>query len=415
MKEPNIRFQEFNDEWEVQSFGTYIKECNELTSDKEKYPLYSLTIEEGVVPKPERYEREHLITKKGDSYKIVPPNAFVYNPMNLRFGALKVNHEDFPVCVSGYYDVFFMGNKETLKFWENYLLADRMLNYYYSIATGSLIEKLRVHFSQFVNIKKPLPSLAEQKKMSSLFKSIDNVISAIESEVVLWEEKKKGVMQKIFSQEVRFKKEDGFDYPEWKSSTFKDIFEILKNNTLSRAELNYEEGYAQNIHYGDVLTKYPFVLDVKKDVIPYITDKDMAKKVESMSLKNGDVIISDTAEDETVGKATEITNLHDEILVSGLHTIPIRPNSIQFELGYLGYFINSNSYHNQLKPLMQGIKVTSISKGAIQDTTISYPCVEEQKKIVNCLLVIDETIRLKKQKLATWRTIKKGLLQQMFV
>lgn len=134
-----------------------------------------------------------------------------------------------------------------------------------------------------------------------------------------------------------------------------------------------------------------------------------------MSLKNGDVIISDTAEDETVGKATEIINLHDEILVPGLHTIPIRPVSIQFELGYLGYFINSNSYHDQLKPLMQGIKVTSISKGAIQNTMISYPCIEEQRKIVNCLLAIDETIQLKKQKFETWKIIKKGLLQQMFV
>ena len=66
-------------------------------------------------------------------------------------------------------------------------------------------------------------------------------------------------------------------------------------------------------------------------------------------------------------------------------------------------------------PLMQGIKVTSISKGSIQDTIISYPCIEEQQKIVYCLLALDETIQLKKQKLVTWKNVKKGLLQQMFV
>lgn len=415
MKEPSIRFLEFNNEWEIQTFGDYIKECKDLTSDKEKYPLYSLTIEEGVVPKPERYEREHLITKKGDAYKIVPPNAFVYNPMNLRFGALKVNHEEFPVCVSGYYDVFMMGNEDTLKFWENYLLTDRMLHYYYSIATGSLVEKLRVHFSQFVKIKKPLPSLEEQKKLSNLFKNIDDVIKTVEIGIELWEEQKKGVIQKIFSQEVRFKKDDGTDYPEWESNVFKKVFVILKNNTLSRAELNYEEGDVQNIHYGDVLIKYPAVLDVEKEVVPYITDKDIAKSDERIFLKNGDVIIADTAEDETVGKATEIINIEDRILVSGLHTIPIRPVSVHFELGYLGYFINSMSYHDQLKPLMQGIKVASISKKAIQETKVFYPCIEEQRKIVDCLLTIDRTLQLKKKKLQTWKNIKKGLLQQMFI
>ena len=105
-------------------------------------------------PKTDRYEREFLVKKEGDNYKIVPPNAFVYNPMNLRFGALKVNHEKFSVSVSGYYDVFSLKDDSVLAFWENYLVTPKMLNYYFSIATGSLVEKLRVHYSQFVRIKR---------------------------------------------------------------------------------------------------------------------------------------------------------------------------------------------------------------------------------------------------------------------
>lgn len=260
-----------------------------------------------------------------------------------------------------------------------------------------------------------VPCIEEQKKISTLFSSVDEVISAIESEVALWEEKKKGVMQKIFSQEVRFKKEDGSEYPEWEEKSFYDVFDLLKNNTFSRAELNYEKGKAKNIHYGDVLIKFPCLLDVEDISVPYVTNDEMAEKKMINALKDGDVIIADTAEDETVGKAIEVYNIGENKVLSGLHTIPIRAKKNIFSIGYLGYFINTELYHDQLRPLMQGIKVTSISKSALSETIIYYPCIEEQKKIVDCLLTMDEVIKIKKQKLETWKTIKKGLLQQMFV
>lgn len=402
MKEPNIRFQEFNDEWEVQSFGSYIKECNELTSDKVKYPLYSLTIEEGVVPKPERYEREHLITKEGDSYKIVPPNAFVYNPMNLRFGALKVNHEDFPVCVSGYYDVFFMGDEETLKFWENYLLADRMLNYYYSIATGSLIEKLRVHFSQFISIKKPLPSLAEQKKISSLFKNIDDAISAIEFEVALWEEKKKGVMQKIFSQEVRFRKEDGSDYPEWEEQEIRNLGEFIKGAPLSKADIS--ETGTPFILYGELYTTYNEVAyEIRRKTKAIVEDKYYSRM--------GDVVIPTSGESaEEISTSTCV--MKEGVILAGDLNI-FRSNVLDGRV--MSYILNCQA-KNKIAKIAQGKSIVHIQAKELGKVKIQYPTdSEEQEKIADFLSSMDEVIQIKKQKLETWKNIKKGLLQQMFV
>ena len=230
MIEPKLRFKaddgsQFPD-WEEKVFGDFVDTHLEKTSDKDKYPLYSLTIESGVQPKTDRYEREFLVKKEGDNYKIVPPNAFVYNPMNLRFGALKVNHEKFSVSVSGYYDVFSLKDNSVLAFWENYLVTPKMLNYYFSIATGSLIEKLRVHYSQFVKIKKPLPSLPEQQKIAEFLSTIDTVIEKQKGTVVAWEERRKGVMQKLFSQEVRFKADDGSDFPEWEEKKLGEVFKI---------------------------------------------------------------------------------------------------------------------------------------------------------------------------------------------
>ena len=114
-----------------------------------------------------------------------------------------------------------------------------------------------------------------------------------------------------------------------------------------------------------------------------ISDERVLIKYKASFLQNGDVIVADTAEDSTVGKCSEIAGLNNEIVLSGLHTIPYRPKE-KFASGYLGYYLNSDSYHNQLIPLMQGIKVTSISKSALRNTDIIYPeSKEEQAKIGN--------------------------------
>lgn len=262
-------------DWEEKSFGDFLITHSEKTSDKDSYPLYSLTIESGVQPKTERYEREFLVKKEGDNYKIVPPNAFVYNPMNLRFGALKVNHEKFSVSVSGYYDVFSLKDDSTLAFWENYLVTPRMLNYYFSIATGSLIEKLRVHYSQFVKIKKAVPSFPEQQKIADFLSTIDTVIEKQKATVEAWEERKKGVMQKLFSQEVRFKADDGSEFPDWEEKKLGECCDILdslrkpvsKENRISGKYAYYGSTNIQD-YIDDYLFDEPLVL-LAEDAGPF--------------------------------------------------------------------------------------------------------------------------------------------------
>lgn len=168
----------------------------------------------------------------------------------------------------------------------------------------------------------------------------------------------------------------------------------MQNNTLSRADLSNERGIAKNVHYGDVLIKFGDVLDVSREQLPMITDEKILDKYKASFLQNGDVIIADTAEDTTVGKCSEIAGLRDEVVLSGLHTIPYRPVE-KFATGYLGYYLNSSAYHDQLIPLMQGIKVTSISKSAMQDTDVVYPkSTEEQAMIGSYFQSLDNIITL---------------------
>jgi len=167
----------------------------------------------------------------------------------------------------------------------------------------------------------------------------------------------------------------------------------VPNNTLSRAELSYDEGTVLNVHYGDVLIKYGSVLDVQKDDIPRIPHR-CREDFNGALLQDGDVIIADTAEDETTGKACEIGNLQGSAIVSGLHTMVCRPRN-RMALGYLGYYLNSNAYHHQLLPLMQGIKVLSLSRSNIQKTSVSYPiAVKEQQLIAYYFSQLDNLITL---------------------
>ena len=131
-------------------------------------------------------------------------------------------------------------------------------------------------------------------------------------------------------------------------------------------------------------------------------------------MQDGDIIIADTAEDEAVGKCVEIGNIGDLSIVSGLHTIPCR-SKVKFAPAYLGFYLNSSSYHDQLIPLMQGIKVTSISKSAISDTLISAPTdLSEQGKIGQFFSQLDTLITLHQRKYDKLTKVKKAMLEKMF-
>ena len=193
---------------------------------------------------------------------------------------------------------------------------------------------------------------------------------------------------------IRFK---GFD-DDWEQRKFVSVFEGLQNNTLSRADLNYENGTVKNVHYGDVLIKFGDYIDASRTDLPYISDDAKAEKFKNSFLQDGDIIIADTAEDDTVGKCTEIQGSEGLKLLSGLHTVACRPKE-KYGPMFLGYYINSPAYHNQLKPLMQGIKVTSISKSALQDTDMIMPkSIEEQTMIGGYFANLDSLITLHQRK-----------------
>ena len=284
------------------------------------------------------------------------------------------------------------------------------------IVMGAVQPSIKV--SQLVEVEYCVTkNIDEQRKLGEYFLNLDHLITLHQRKYNKLLNVKKSMLEKMFPKnesnipEIRFK---GFADP-WEQRKLGDILISLQNNTLSRADLSNEAGVAKNVHYGDVLIKFGEVLDVSKEKLPMISDESVLSKYKSSFLQNGDVIVADTAEDSTVGKCSEIAGLNDEVVLSGLHTIPYRPIE-KFASGYLGYYLNSSAYHNHLIPLMQGIKVTSISKSAMQDTDIVYPkSVEEQGKIGDYFQSLDHLITLHQHELEKLQNIKKSMLEKMFV
>ena len=202
----------------------------------------------------------------------------------------------------------------------------------------------------------------------------------------------------------------------WEKASFSRVFKFLKNNSLSRAELSDGNGNVKNIHYGDILIKFSECLYTDEgNNIPYIINDNIAYKLLKLSpLINGDIVFADAAEDNTVGKCIEIITHNNTDLVAGLHTIPCRP-TIKFAEGFLGYYLNSKTYHNQLLQYIQGTKISSISKKSICQTIISYPSeIINQQKIASYFQSLDSLIQSTSKKLASLKQIKAASLQSMF-
>lgn len=412
---PAIRFKGFTDPWEQRKVGELLIERNEQAPMSEEYPLMAFIANEGVAPKGERYDRSSLVTDTENKlYKRTEFGDFIYSSNNLETGSIGLNKYG-KACISPVYSIFRPTGIADSDFLGRRLVRKDFINAMVKWRQGVIYGQWRIHESDFLKIEIPVPSVEEQRKIGAFLDYLDNLITLHQRKYDKLQVIKKAMLEKMFPQngsnvpEIRFR---GFTDP-WEQRKFKDSFDLLSNNTLSRAELNNEQGAAQNVHYGDILVRFGEVIDLQVDALPYITDEANVSK--STLLQNGDIIIADTAEDTTVGKCVEITGISDTDVVAGLHTIPCRPRN-QYAQGYLGYFMNSPVFHNQLLPLMQGTKVTSVSKSALQDTVLYSPTDnKEQALIGDYFIKLDHLITLHQRELEKLQKIKKAMLEKMFV
>ena len=376
-------------EWGNVLFSTLFESFSVYTEDLEKYPLYSLTIEEGITPKTERYERSFLVKKK-NAYKVMRPNDFAYNPMNLRFGAVARYKGEKLISVSGYYDIFTTKSKLDLEFMDNFLIFDNMITYYNKVSIGSLIEKQRVHFSNFLNFELPLPPPTERNRIAEILAGQDRVIALKEKLLAEKQKQKKYLMQQLLTGKKRL---PGFS-GEWKRGELGDIVvECNDGSTPSRKNSDYFNGDINWV--------------VVEDIIPYIysTKEKLSKKgIESANLKvwkKGTVIVSTCASIGLVGILC-----CEAATKQGITAILVDENNSN---EYIRFWLENEKL--TLLKFAQGSSIREIRSSMLLKLKINYPCMQEQVAIVKILLAADKEIELLQKDIEQEKLKKKSLMQ----
>lgn len=294
--------------------------------------------------------------------------------------------------------------KETDIKFMSYVLYDMNLNQYSesSAQPGLSVKKL-------LELEYPIPkNKEEQAAIAEALSNIDSLISALQKLIEKKKAIKQGTMQELLTGKKRL---PGFSV-EWSQAPFGDLFDFLPTNAFTRDQMT-DTGTIQNVHYGDILTKYGACLDMANTDVPYLLETVSVRKYsESSYVREGDVIIADTAEDSAVGKCVELVNVHGKVL-SGQHTMLCRPK-VTFAPKFLGYYMNAGCFHNQMLPFITGIKVSSISKANISTLVLKYPTlVEEQQAIAQVFSDMDDEIAQLEKKLAKYQQIKQGMMQEL--
>ena len=410
---PPLRFPGFKGAWKEQrlfDIGAIVTGSTPPTSDRSNYGIdYPFCSPSDVGGQRYISETERYVSDKG--YRLgrpIPPGGIIVTcigiigKLGIASRAMITNQQINAVIVKPEFDVEFIFD-----------------------AIGHIVPTLRTRASQqtlpilskleFGKVCIRIPPIPEQMKLGHFLSLLDSRIAAQRKLVELLKKHKRGLVQDLFTGELsklprrRFA---GFK-DAWISRSFDEVFSFLKNNTLPRSEMTTVGGMIRNVHYGDVLIKYGDVLECNRNQIPFLVgDKQLD---DCRLLQDGDVVIADTAEDEAVGKAVELVGVANKLIESGLHTIACRPK-IPFASRFLGYYLNSTAYRRQLLPLMQGIKVLSLSKSQLGKTQLLFPPdINEQKRIAELLAGTDAHSVMAQLHLDKMQSLKTGFLQQLFV
>jgi type I restriction enzyme S subunit len=411
---PALRFPEFKGDWKIEKFekltkinqglqivissrytekieGSHFYITNEFLKKNSDKKFYILHPSESVLCNAD----DILMTRTGNTGQVVTnvAGAFHNNFFKIKFCREEIN-KDFLVC---------------------FLRLPKTQNNILILAGASTIPDL--NHGDFYRIEMPYPPIIEQTKIATFLTAVDNRLKLLQTKKAELTKYKKGVMQKLFSQAIRFKDKNGDDFPDWKEKTFKDVYSFKTTNSLSRDKLNYKNGSVKNIHYGDIHTKFNSLFDIKKEYVPFINkDVNVSRISEDCYLQEGDLVIADASEDyNDIGKTIEIQNISGELLVAGLHTFLARGVSDDMAKGFASFLMKTYEVRLDIMKIAQGTKVLGISKGRLGLIPLLIPTLPEQIKIANFLTSIDKSIENISQQIDDSQDFKQGLLQKMFV
>ena len=247
-----------------------------------------------------------------------------------------------------------------------------------------------------------IPNYQEQKQIGAYFRNLDHLITLHQRKLEKLKKLKKGLVQKLFSQEVRFKADDGSEFPEWEEKKLGELGTFIKGAALSKADIS--EYGSPFILYGELYTTYKEVAYNIQRRTQAIVDKKYYSCI-------GDVVIPTSGESaEEISTATCV--MVPNVILGGDLNI-FRSDIVD---GRIMSYILNHQVKWKIAMIAQGKSIVHIQAKQLSNIYVKYPVSKvEQQKIADCLSLLDDVIEKQKVTLAAWEEMKKGLLQQMFV
>lgn len=384
---PKLRFPGFSEEWEVKKLDTVAKigTGNKDTKDRIDNGEYPFYVRSDTVERIDSYSYDGVaILTSGDGVGVGKNFHFVDGKFDYHQRVYAIRNFTEDVIPRYIYEYF----------------AEKFYPRVVRMSAKNSVDSVRMDMIAKMQIL--FPSKKEQEKIARFLTVVDERIATMDKKVELLQQYKKGVMQKIFTQKLRFKDENGNDYPAWQTKKLGAIFDGLKGSGLSLGDIS-EEGENKCILYGELYTKYPekvgTVLSRTNENAGTVSKRNDLLLPCSTTTTGIDLANATALDEEGVHLGGDISILRFKTKGSNV-----------FYAYYLSHFMK-----NRLAAYGQGSTIIHMYYSHYKNMLIVEPSLGEQQKIADFLTSLDDKIDLEKTKLDQAKLFKKSLLQRMFV
>ncbi|PTL07743.1 restriction endonuclease subunit S [Staphylococcus gallinarum] len=407
---PELRFPEFSEEWEekiLDEVSTFSKgkgiSKNDLSKDGtpcilygELYTTYDFIINK--IKSKTLLDTKNLV--KGKKNQVLIPSSGE-TPLDIATAAVINTTED--ILLGGDINVLTPVQKYDGNFISLSINGKNKSNLS-KYAQGKSVVHLYNNDIKKLKIKFPVKK-SEQRKIGNFFSKLDRQIELEEQKLAKLEEQKKGYMQKIFSQEIRFKDDNGNSYPEWESAPLFDIFSATKGKSLSKDKIS-NDGKYECILYGEIYTTYA-------EKIESIVSR--TNYYEGILSQKNDLIFPNSTTTNAWDLATFSSLQKNNVLIGGDISILRTKRSDISSLFYAYYLTNYLKLRKDIAKYAQGITIVHLSFNNFYKIKVQIPSLEEQNSITDFIDSLNQQQKLITNKIKLLKERKKGFLQKMFV
>ena len=380
---PKLRFPEFKGEWEEKRIDSIFDEKKEKNHPSEEV----LTIIQGTGTVPRKASGRNIIfdEKSLSSYKFVQKDDFIIHLRSFEGGLEIANSNGI---VSPAYIIMHPKLLIASKFYYSYFRSYKFINHVLPVSVEGVRDGRQIKYPILKEEKIPFTSFAEQQKIADFLSNVDSIITAETKILNTLQKKKKALMQKLFTLQLRFKSDDGKDFPAWEEKKLGECVEILDSQRKpieSKERANRKGEYP---YYG------------ASGIIDYIDD----------FLFEGESIL--LGED-----GANIINRNSRLafIATGKYWVNNHAHIMKANADNLNYFICEYLESLDYSKICAGSAQPKLTQDVIRNLTIKAPCKSEQQKIADCLSSMDSLIQTQQKVVTTLQQRKKALLQQMFV